>query len=148
MIGGTEWENDPPYPDSIATNAAALMLGFINESDHNLDEKGRLVIPFSTDPRDDALVVHQGACRIYRVGEAAYLGICAREEAAPAPGVIITLVSPEVEAWHLRLQAAGVEVVQPPSHSERYRIFHAFYRDPDGHLLEVQQFDDPRWVAG
>ncbi len=24
------------------------------------DEKGRLVIPFSTDPRDDALVVHQG----------------------------------------------------------------------------------------
>ena len=45
MIGGTEWENDPPYPDSIATNAAALMLGFINESDHNLDEKGRLVIP-------------------------------------------------------------------------------------------------------
>ena len=94
------------------------------------------------------LVVDQGACRIYRVGEAAYLGICAREEAAPAPGVIITLVSSEVEAWHLRLQAAGVEVVQPPSHSERYRIFHAFYRDPDGHLLEVQQFDDPRWADG
>jgi catechol 2,3-dioxygenase-like lactoylglutathione lyase family enzyme len=94
-----------------------------------------------------ALVVDQGACRIYRVSAAAYLGICTREAAAPATGSIITLVSPAVDGWHRHLQAAGVEVVQPPTHSDRYRIYHAFYRDPDGHLLEIQEFDDPGWAG-
>ena len=67
--------------------------------------------------------------------------------AAPAAGVIVTLVSPDVDAWHERLAAAGATVVEAPSTSERYRIYHAFYRDPDGHLMEVQRFTDPGWAG-
>lgn len=93
------------------------------------------------------LVVDQGTCRIYRVAAAAYLGVCERSGAAPAAGVIVTLVSPAVEAWHERLAGAGVEVVAAPSFSEQYRIHHAFYRDPDGHLIEIQEFDDPAWAG-
>ena len=93
------------------------------------------------------LVVDQGTCRIYRVAAAAYLGVCERSGAAPAAGVIVTLVSPAVGAWHERLAGAGVEVVAAPSFSEQYRIRHAFYRDPDGHLVEIQEFDDPAWAG-
>lgn len=64
----------------------------------------------------------------------------------PHPGVIVTLVSPAVNAWHERLAGAGVEVVTAPSFSEQYRIHHAFYRDPDGQLVEIQEFDDPAWA--
>ena len=92
------------------------------------------------------LVVDQGTCRIYRVSGRAYLGICERPGAVPHPGVIVTLVSPAVDAWHERLAGAGVEVVAAPSFSEQYRIYHAFYRDPDGHLIEIQEFDDPAWA--
>jgi len=93
------------------------------------------------------LVVDQGTCRIYRVAATAYLGICERSGAAPAAGVIVTLVSRAVDAWHRRLVAAGMEVVEAPSRSERYRIHHAFYRDPDGHLVEIQEFADPHWAG-
>ena len=93
------------------------------------------------------LVVDQGTCRIYRVAAAAYLGVCERSGAAPAAGVIVTLVSREVDAWHRRLVASGAEVVEAPSCSERYCIHHAFYRDPDGHLVEIQEFADPHWAG-
>jgi len=93
------------------------------------------------------LTLDQGTCRIYRVCAGAYLGLCAGPGAAPSTGVILTLVSPAVAAWHERISAAGVEVVAPPSFSERYRIHHAFYRDPDGHLVEVQEFTDPNWAG-
>ena len=93
------------------------------------------------------LVVDQGTCRIYRVAATAYLGVCERCGAAPAAGVIVTLVSHAVDAWHRRLMAAGVEVVEAPSYTERYRIYHAFYRDPDGHLVEIQEFADPNWAG-
>lgn len=92
------------------------------------------------------LVVDQGTCRIYRACASAYLGICERRGAVPDPGVIVTLVSPAVDAWHDRLAAAGAEVVAAPSHSEQYRIYHAFYRDPDGHLVEIQEFAEPGWA--
>jgi catechol 2,3-dioxygenase-like lactoylglutathione lyase family enzyme len=91
------------------------------------------------------LVVDQGTCRIYLVCGRAYLGICRRPGTAPGPGTIVTLVSPAVDAWHQRLAAAGVEVVAAPAASAEYRIYHAFYRDPNGHLVEVQEFSDPGW---
>jgi catechol 2,3-dioxygenase-like lactoylglutathione lyase family enzyme len=34
-------------------------------------------------------------------------------------------------------------VVSAPEHSARYDIHHAFYRDPDGHLVEIQRFGEP-----
>lgn len=93
------------------------------------------------------LSLDQGTCRIYRAAANAHLGFCTRE-AGPAPdGVILTLVTQDVDAWAERLRAAGVPLDKEPTHSERYNIYHCFFRDPNGYLLEIQRFEDPAWVA-
>lgn len=92
------------------------------------------------------LAVDQGDCRIYRVNAGGFVGVCRRPDQVAPGGMILTLVRDDVEQLHERLVAHGVEVVTAPEHSDRYRITHAFYRDPDGHLVEVQRFDDPGWA--
>ena len=54
-------------------------------------------------------------------------------------------VTDQVETWHERLVEAGVVCDTPPKINETYHLHHAFYRDPDGHVIEVQQFLDPNW---
>lgn len=93
------------------------------------------------------LVLDQGSCRIFRVAGGAYLGVCERPGEAAPQGTILTLVSDEVDRWHDRLAALGVAVEQAPRVSDRYGIYHAFYRDPDGHLVEIQRFLDPGWAG-
>jgi catechol 2,3-dioxygenase-like lactoylglutathione lyase family enzyme len=94
------------------------------------------------------LVLDQGACRIYRVSGGAFLGICRRDDAPVEPhGVIITLVTAEVDRWHAYLIAKGVTFEKPPTYNPDYDIYHCFLRDPNGYLLEIQQFRDPAWPA-
>jgi catechol 2,3-dioxygenase-like lactoylglutathione lyase family enzyme len=96
-----------------------------------------------------------GACVLYAAapGGRAFLGLCrargGRELADPRTpgGVVFTLVSREVEAWHARLVAAGVEVLGPPGRSSGPGVYGFFFRDPDGYLLEIQRFEDPAWPA-
>ena len=83
----------------------------------------------------------QGACLIYRVGDDAYLGVCDHRPPDPG-GMILTLVSDEVDRWADRLRAAGHEV-DGPAANERFGLYHLFVRDPDGHLVEIQRFDVP-----
>lgn len=94
-----------------------------------------------------ALVVDQGDCRIFRVTDAAYLGVCTRPGRTKTEGVIVTLVTDDVDGWHNNLVAAGVECVRPPANHPKYDIYQAFYHDPDGHLIEIQRFADPDWAA-
>jgi catechol 2,3-dioxygenase-like lactoylglutathione lyase family enzyme len=92
------------------------------------------------------LVLNQGVCRIYGTGGTAYLGFC---QHLPAPaadkGLILTLVSAEVDAWYAYLQEQGVTFTQPPQFNPRYNIYHCFLHDPNGYLIEIQRFEDPRW---
>mgnify|MGYP005851620799 CR=1 FL=1 len=91
-----------------------------------------------------ALARDQGDCRIYRVGERGFVGFCQRESAPAQPaGVILTLVTADVEGWHARLTAQGVTFERPPQHNPTYGITHCFLRDPNGYLLEIQRFDEP-----
>lgn len=91
-------------------------------------------------------VLEQVDCCIYQVAGAGYIGFCQRSETPqPAERVILTLVTQEVDAWHAHLQAHSVEIVKPPAYNERYQIYHLFARDPNGYLIEIQRFDDPRW---
>ncbi|MCB2223460.1 MAG: VOC family protein [Actinobacteria bacterium] len=92
------------------------------------------------------LVVDQGSCRIYRAA-GGYLGVCERPGAASPDGVIVTLVAADVDGWHDRLAGVGVPVEQAPRRNDTYGVYHAFYRDPDGYLLEIQRFLDPQWSA-
>ena len=91
------------------------------------------------------LVTDQSDCRIYRIGGDAYLGLCARPGRTATEGVIVTLVTEDVDGWHIRLSEQEVFCEKPPSYHPKYAIYQAFYRDPDGHLIEIQRFDDSAW---
>jgi len=90
------------------------------------------------------LAVDQGKCRIYLAAKGAYLGFCEHIEPSP-DGLILTLVAADVEERHRRLVERGIPVEGEPVHSEEFAITHFFLRDPDGHRVEVQRFDDPDW---
>ncbi len=83
----------------------------------------------------------QGACLIYHVAGQAYLGVCSHRTPDPG-GVIITLLSDQVDAWAERLVAAGRQV-EGPAANERFALYHCFVTDPDGYLVEIQRFDEP-----
>lgn len=92
-----------------------------------------------------ALVLDQGGCRIYRVTDTSYLGVCERPDSGSS-NVIVTIVSDDVAGWHERFTAAGAKVDGLPRDNPDYRIHHFFAHDPDGHLIEVQRFWDPDWA--
>lgn len=92
------------------------------------------------------LVLDQGHCRLYRVAERGFVGVCASSDRPTTPdGLILTLVRNDVDRYCEELEAKGVIFEQPARHNERFGIHHAFLRDPDGHLIEIQRFDDPEW---
>lgn len=91
------------------------------------------------------LVTDQGDCLIYAVADSAYLGVCARPGRVSAAGMIVTLVTDDVDGWHTHLSAAGVRCDTPPRNHPDYDIYQAFYRDPDGHVIEIQRFADSDW---
>ena len=83
----------------------------------------------------------QGACRIYHVTGGTYLGLCDHRPPEPG-GMIVTLVTDDVDGWAERLRSAGHEV-DGPTENERFAIYHCFVHDPDGHVVEIQRFDQP-----
>jgi len=92
------------------------------------------------------LVLDQGSCRLYRVAGDAFLGFCRHLLSGPeSRSVILTLVSQEVDAWYAYLLESGISVEQRPVLNPAYNIYHFFLRDPDDHLIEIQQFLDPAW---
>jgi catechol 2,3-dioxygenase-like lactoylglutathione lyase family enzyme len=93
------------------------------------------------------LVVDQGDCRIYRTSSDGYIGFCRRQSAPEEPmGLILTLVTSEVDAWYRYLSEQGVAFEEPPALNPKYAIYHCFLRDPNGYLIEIQCFNDPSWV--
>lgn len=89
------------------------------------------------------LVLDQGRCRIYRVSTSGYLGVCRGE---PSPeGVIVTLVARDVRERCSELAARGVLFDKPVAYNPDFDITHAFLRDPDGHLVEIQRFESSDW---
>ncbi|GAB4437025.1 MAG: VOC family protein [Chloroflexi bacterium OHK40] len=89
------------------------------------------------------LALDQGGIRIYRAG-GGYLGLCQSHGPLVADDrLILTLVTPEVDAWHTRLEAQGAPTDGPPRVNQRYQIYHFFARDPDGYRIEIQRFLHP-----
>ncbi len=107
----------------------------------NLDQTAR----FYEDQLGLELSLDQGTCRIYRVAPGAHLGFCSRPAAERPEGIILTLVTGDVDGWHHRLERRGVVFEKPPMHNPAYNIYHCFLRDPNGYLIELQRFEDPAW---
>jgi catechol 2,3-dioxygenase-like lactoylglutathione lyase family enzyme len=87
------------------------------------------------------LLIDQGTCRIYRVSQDGWVGFCQREYApVETVGVILTIVTQAVDDWYERLVAHGVSFEEPPVVNSHYQIYHCFFHDPNGYLVEIQQF--------
>lgn len=89
--------------------------------------------------------------KIYAISPSAFVG-CVLVDPISKPGtgviadgVVVTLVSSEVDQWAERLQKLGIPLEKGPILNERYNIYHIFFRDPDDHLIEIQEFQDPLW---
>jgi catechol 2,3-dioxygenase-like lactoylglutathione lyase family enzyme len=91
------------------------------------------------------LALDQGGCRIYRVAPDSYLGFCQRDADPGRDGIILTLVTDDVDGWYERLREHGVSIDQEPRQNPDYLIYHFFFRDPNGYLLEIQRFENPKW---
>ncbi len=92
------------------------------------------------------LVVDQGSCRIVKAAGDAYLGYCEKGGGVDNPvGIILTFVTPDVDAWYAKLNAAGLEMEGKPVLNEKFGIYHFFLSDPDGYKLEFQRFVDDNW---
>ncbi len=92
-------------------------------------------------------VLDQGDCRIFGTTPTAFLGICERTERGDPGSILFTLVTADVDGRHQALVDAGAVCEKAPQHNEKYNVYHAFYRDPDGYLIEIQRFLDPAWPA-
>ena len=92
-----------------------------------------------------ALALDQGKCRIYQVADKAFLGFCKNDDIIQRDGVIVTLVTQDVDEWYQQLRSQGVEFEKEPAYNPEYKIYHCFLRDPNGYLVEIQRFEDPRW---
>ena len=91
------------------------------------------------------IALDQGACRIYRVGPGAHLGFCSRETTPSPEGIILTLVTPDVDGWAKRLASLDVKIEKNPVYNEQLNIYQMVLRDPNGYLVEIQRFEDPAW---
>jgi len=101
--------------------------------------EGILGLPLALDQRD---------CRVYRVSRGGYVGFCRRSSAPEQPsGIILTLVTPDVDGWYRHLADLGVAFEKPPALNPKYDIYHCFLRDPNGYLIEIQRFLDPAWAS-
>ncbi|SEA10828.1 VOC family protein [Rubrimonas cliftonensis] len=92
-------------------------------------------------------VIDQGRVVIFRVNAGAYLGVCdLPNRPRGTDGVMVTFVVDVDEAYE-RLKARGVVFDGPPGPMMDGAVYAAFFRDPDGYRLEIQEFRDPRWDA-
>ena len=94
------------------------------------------------------LALDQGSCRIYQViGTKAYFGICQGTGTPVEPiGVILTLVTQDVDGWYERINSRGWTCEHPPRLNENFDIYHFFLRDPSGYRIEIQRFASANWA--
>jgi predicted enzyme related to lactoylglutathione lyase len=101
---------------------------------------------FFSDVLELELVVDQGACRIFRLTESSFIGVCTIPgRPTNKAAVTITIVSDDVDEWHRYLIAKGVVCEEPPRHSPEFGVYSSLFTSPDGYRIEIQRFDDGAW---
>ncbi|MCP4335136.1 MAG: VOC family protein [Gammaproteobacteria bacterium] len=85
----------------------------------------------------------EGDARVFATAENAGIGVCRvfAERVVEPRGGMISIVTNDVDAWYRRLLDKGVEIAQPPHRLERFGIYTFFITDPNGYVIEFQQFD-------
>jgi catechol 2,3-dioxygenase-like lactoylglutathione lyase family enzyme len=95
-------------------------------------------------------VLEQDICLIYKAACSSYLGFC--EEGCmvteTGSGVVVTLVTADVDRIAGEMREAGARCVKEPAYDPRFMIYNCFFEDPDGRIVEIQRFENPRWQPG
>lgn len=84
----------------------------------------------------------EGAARIFSTGADSRIGVCqAFEDRVVEPrGGMITIITDEVDAWYERLTRMGLTIREAPHRLDRFGIYTFFVADPNGYVIEFQQF--------
>jgi predicted enzyme related to lactoylglutathione lyase len=84
----------------------------------------------------------EGDARIFATAGGAFIGVCRAfaDRVVEPKGGMISIVTDDVDAWYLRLLDNGLQIDKPPEQIERFGIYSFFVKDPNGYLLEFQQF--------
>ena len=108
---------------------------------HDLDS----TTPFYSDTLGLQLAYEQPSARFYYVGPSSFIGIVfARPGRYVEPkGVVFTLLTSDVDGWYQYLTNRGATPLGPPKLGQSAYTF--FIQDPNGYLIEFQQFVDPKW---
>ena len=92
-------------------------------------------------------VLDQGRVILFRVNDGAFLGLSDLPgRPRGTDGVLLSFVC-DVDASFDKLSARGVVFDGPAALGMGGTVYSAFFRDPDGYRLEIQEFRDPRWEA-
>ncbi|MEO0820790.1 MAG: VOC family protein [Pseudomonadota bacterium] len=104
-------------------------------------------VAFYRDVMGLRVIIDQGETVIFQVIGGAYLGVSSlAHRPRGTDGVMVTFVV-DVDAEYARLTDLGVAFEKPPALYVEGTVYGAFFRDPDGYRLEIQEFRDPRWDA-
>lgn len=85
----------------------------------------------------------EGDARIYKTAAGAFIGVCkvfANRVVEPKGGML-SMVTGDVDAWYWRLLDNGLGIDNPPRRLEQFGVYSFFVRDPNGYVIEFQQFD-------
>jgi lactoylglutathione lyase len=93
------------------------------------------------------LVEDQEWAKIYRVGGNAFLGIVDEKKgflkAQETNAVLITLLVNDVPGWYDYLKRKGAKILTEVQEKKDIQVRCFFLEDPDGYVLEIQQFLKP-----
>ena len=92
------------------------------------------------------MVLNQSdTCHIFETAPNAFLGVCTNRSPPDDPGVTYTFVASDVDAMYETLKSRGVAFDAPPSLSERFNVYSAFFSGIENYRFEIQEFRDPTW---
>lgn len=116
------------------TNSAQISWVYTEDLEATADFYGR-ILGFECS-RDE------GSARIYQTSDTAFIGVCRAfaDRVVEPGGCMISLVTDDVDACYERLLANGLEIERPPYRLEQFGIYTFFVRDPNGYVIEFQQF--------
>ena len=85
----------------------------------------------------------EGKARLYQTADGAAIGVCETfaDRVVEPKGGMISLVTDDVDAWYRRLVDCGLDIENPPHRLERFGIYTFFVTDPNGYIIEFQQFE-------
>ena len=82
--------------------------------------------------------------RLFLTAPTAAIGICREfaDRVVEPRGGMISIVTADVNACYERMKANGADIDHPPRRLEQFGIRSFFLHDPDGYVIEIQQFDE------